>query len=105
MGLQRTCSQSPQFACWSRRAGELLSKAMGEDTDTPRLAAPGALILSQAGALGQLIEPIGGKFQQCTKVAVFTWLIRLVAKLHESICQLSREFRLLAPSSRIISGY
>src|SRR6516164_4853465 len=78
---------------------------MGEDTDTPRLAAPGALILSQAGALGQLIDPIGGKFQPCTKVAVVPWPIRLVAKLHESIGQLSREFRLLAPSSCIVSGY
>jgi hypothetical protein len=69
-------SQSPQFACWSRRAGELFSEAMGEDTDTSGLAAPGALIFSRAGALGQLIEPIGGKFQQCTKVPVFPCLIR-----------------------------
>src|SRR6516164_8789355 len=51
-----------------------------------------------------MIEPIGGKFQQCTKVG-FPWAIRLVAKLHESIGQLSREFRLLAPSSCIVSGY
>src|SRR5215469_11091181 len=110
MGSQRenmsiTRCQSPQFACWSRRAGELLSEAMGEDTDTSRLAAPGALILSQAGPLGQLIEPVGGRFQQCTKLAVFPWLIHLVAKLHESIGQLSGEFRLLAPSSCIVSGY
>jgi hypothetical protein len=59
----------------ARRAGELPGEAMGEDTDTSRLSAPGALILTQAGALGQLIEPIGGKIQQCTKVAAFTWLI------------------------------
>jgi hypothetical protein len=78
---------------------------MGEDTDTSRLAAPGALILSQVGALGQLIELIGGKFQQCTKVAVFPWPIRPVAKLHESIGQLSQEFRLLAPFSCIVRGY